>query len=217
MILNNFKRKRLYGMNNKIENSDVKMMKKSRYKEPKPFLRPSTSTNIIYEVNGLTEDEIEYVNSLNRPKSIMLDKIKALRKSGIKLKYVGMKNPIFEDNLRLIKQDFPEYLSEVIKMYYFNGEGSFRSALNAAVYWGLIADKDKSFYKEASIRFLEAVDSGMQAYIPWDGITNSENGAYLWQNTKFIRGATSRLDFMDLYQENGKTYIKLNFGIAIKE
>lgn len=148
---------------------------------------------------------------------MIIDKVKAIHADGGTLRFVRMKNSIFEENLRLIKQDFPEYLSEVIKMYYFNGEGSFRSALNAAVYWGLIADKDKSFYKEASIRFLEAVDSGLQAYIPWDGITNSENGAYLWQNTKFVRGATSRLDFMDLYQENGKTYIKLNFGITIKE
>lgn len=201
---------------NKTKDLADETMKKTNKKNQKYLLQPSTSTNLIYVVSGLTEDEIENINSLNRH-NIILNKIKVLRTSGVTLKFVGMKNPIFEDNLRLIKTDFPEYLSELVKMYYFDGESSCQRALDSAVYWGLITDKDKASYKEAFIRFLEAVDSGMRPYKSWDGTIDSENGSYLWHTTKFARGDTSRLKFMDFYKESGETYIKLNFGIIIKE
>lgn len=203
-------------MNNETKDFADETMKKSNKKNQTYLLQPATSTNLIYVVSGLTDDEIENINSLNRH-NIILNRIKVLRTSGVKLKFVGMKNPIFEDNLRLIKPDFPEYLSELIKMYYFDGVSSCQESLDSAVYWGLITDKDRASYKQAFIRFLEAVDSGMRPYIPWDGTINSENGSYLWHKTKFARGDTSRLKFMEFYRENGKTYIKLNFGIVIKE
>jgi type II restriction enzyme len=192
----------------------------------------------ILNASGATNFEYEIIqkNKLINPKSKPLIDLDRLLSDGESLKFVGIPNLNFRNNLFMIDSRMPELMGEMLKGYYL-GLGS--SLIDLTNY---IENQDplnmgthKHFYEHKIEELLLAVAFGMQPSTPWTGayeahggyIIVKENGElacyhvydrdrfkkFLYCNTKFDTPSRSRHKFGKIYEKNGKKFILLNLQI----
>ena len=82
------------------------------------LLNASGATNFIYEVSGLTLEDIERINSINTTTKI-IDRINAIYEKG-SLNFVEISNENFSDNLMLIDSNMEKMIAELLLEYYKN-------------------------------------------------------------------------------------------------
>ena len=201
------------------------------------LLNAGKTTNFIYEVDGLTNDQIEEINAINTRNKIQ-DKIKKMQEYGAIFYFKEMNNKNFRRNLIMIDSSMPEILANFLLCFYENNIKECKELIQ------LVGDKDPLQFGESIIyeykfrKFLSACALGMKPAKLWDGIDEANGGyiivkkdgeilayhiynrdffeQYLLNNTICEKASTSRHDYMKLYQKNGRTYIKLNLQIRFK-
>jgi hypothetical protein len=191
-------------------------------------LNASHSTNITYEVIGPTK-----APEFSDPSSVKKN-IKALNASGFSLKFDSFDSNIFHESLANIDSNLPQYLSELMLSYYENTTRT-RSILSLCEHiWGSGSGEDK--LKIGKIKkFLSSISMGLRPNQIWSGYPQDfgglllvkENGdvlfyylynlklfeEYLYSMLKFDTPSTSRHGFGQLYEVQGKQFIKLNLQI----
>lgn len=197
---------------------------KSKLGAPPTLLNASSATNFIYKIEGLDQDQMDRVNSVDS-KSKIKDRLALIQNDfGCELKYVRCEKPIHESNLRLVDSLMPEIISKLLLSYY-SGKGSKVSLLSDS-------EQESCRIKE----YLKAVMLGMFSNTTWDGNYNSNgsillesNGElklyhvvrdsilkeYLFENTKLDTPSSTRHRFGNVYKENGEFFIKLNLQIRM--
>ena len=199
------------------------------------LLNASGATNFIYEVSGLTVEDVERINSINTSTKI-IDRINAIYETG-SLKFVKISNEKFSDNLMLIDSNMEKMIAELLLEYYKNSESHCKKLVEK------IEEKNplgypsgKGFYEYKFKKFLCSVALGMMPSKSWNGKDEANGGyvivkhdgdvvayhiynrnafeEYLLNNTKFERGSSTRHNFGTLYiGEGNKIYINLNLQI----
>jgi len=206
---------------------------KSQLGSPSTLLNASGATNFEYEIVG--DGDPETLTGLKHLKGKTL--VQQLYANGFKLKYVGMCNVTFEDNLRMIDGQMPVIAATLLRLHY---EG--RGARVAEVLEALIEEDPCGYGKSSELQYrhkvktlLHAVALGMTPAREWDGSLIAGGGYvvvkelgqlvcfpsarvdafrdHLLDNTKFERASTKRHGYGRLFQDEGTTRICLNLQI----
>ena len=206
------------------------------------LLNAGKTTNFIYEISDFKPTEFQ-LNNINKidTKSKIKDRIEYVKQFGGNLNYITLEQDIFKNNLVLIDSLLPNILAEIIKTFFTSTLSSIKdlteyiNKTNPLKYDNQFAH---TFYEYKIKRFLTDVALGMTPSKVWNGIYDAtggylivkENGDvlcyhiynrnkfedYLFQNTKLETASSSRHDFGKIYNENGKSYFKLNLQIRFK-
>lgn len=213
---------------------------KSQLGTASTLLNAGRTTNFIYQLDGpkqLSDDHLKIVNGINT-RSKIKDRITWLQKHGCKLVFSHLENRIFQNNLILIDTALPTILSEMILDFYSSDKNKVAHLLDNLNSNNPIKYDDNSeqpFYEYKIKRLLSDIALGMTPSSTWNGVLDATGGylvvkedgdvlcyhiynrnefeSYLLKNTKFETASTSRHGFGSVYNEKGKSYIKLNLQI----
>ena len=108
------------------EEKELKYSIKSSLGSPATILNASMQTNFIYEVNGISKNDIEKINSINT-RTKLLDRIKMIRSLNGDINFVKVQNDNFEYNLKLIDSNMPNYLGDALLNSYEKNTKNLKS------------------------------------------------------------------------------------------
>ena len=214
-----------------------KMLKysiKSSIGSPATILNASQHTNFIYEVEGLDAKNIKEINSI-KTRTKLLDRYNMIKSLGGKIKFSKMECQNFDYNLRLIDSNMPEYLGDVLLNSYALENKNLKDLFLKYSHF-----TDKNFALKKLGDFLEGISFGFFPSVKWNGINDVNGGLivvkkdgkvvildliyfketvinYLIEETKLDSPSSTRYHMLELYEENGKIYFKLNLQIRYKK
>ena len=216
------------------EEKELKYSIKSSLGSPATILNASMQTNFIYEVNGISKNDIEKINSINT-RTKLLDRIKMIRSLNGDINFVKVQNDNFEYNLKLIDSNMPNYLGDALLNSYEKATKNLKSLF-------LMSSKfdDETFALKKLGDFLEGISFGFFPSQKWDGINDVNGGLivvkrngsvvildlvyyknevrkYLIDRTKFDSPSTTRYKMLELFEKDGKIYFTLNLQIRYSE
>lgn len=202
------------------------------------LLNASGNTNFIFKVEGVNEQAIDKVNSINTNKKI-IDRISAIHQLGGTLNFEKAEKSTMEYNLKLVDSHMPIIVGNMLYEFYVNRTSSIgqnisvlheKGRLNEIIGYGDLASltiKVKKLLVDVLLGFFPSKQ--------WNGnyesngtIVVKENGEqvgyhvidmvslqdYLFNNIKFDTPSVSRHRFASLYTENdGSMYFKLNLQL----
>lgn len=202
------------------------------------LFNPGITTNFIYEIIGNESVDIHEINRINTPPKIG-SRIQELTSKGFILEFLGIQSETLKLNLQLIDSDLPKILAELLLIKYStSGLASVLNTLqqltnNNPLMFNL--SLGHPFYEYKVKNFLTDVALGMTPARIWTGQYDATGGMiivredgelvcyhiynrnefqdYLLNNTHFEQASTSRYNFGDLYEEDGRFFIKLNLQI----
>lgn len=199
------------------------------------------ATNFIFEIENFSGNQ-ENINSIETQSKVR-DRINALLDSGATLKFVGAANKIFEENLVKIDSLLPALIAQMLVIYY-SGKAftipeinQYLESDNFSLVPGL--NPQPGFYEFKIKHFLMNSALGMTPGKAWDGLLPANGGYivvredgevvcyhmynqdafrdYLFKHTKLETPSTSRHEFGKVYQEDGKSFIKLNLQVRFTD
>ena len=212
---------------------------KSRLGASSTLINAGRTTNFIYQIVGdITSEIINDFNNLNK----FHDKFDLLNNIKCELKYVGMENQVFKNNLILIDSDLPQMLANVLKQYYCNGISVLSQAVNEVEKENPLKydlNCGQPFYTYKIKHLLTSAALGMMPATAWDGRFDANGGYlvvkrdgeilcyhfydrnrfedYLFTNAYLERSSTSRHEYASVIKEkDGSLSFKLNLQIRLK-
>ncbi|MBP5370766.1 MAG: HpaII family restriction endonuclease [Bacteroidales bacterium] len=215
---------------------------KSQLGNNSTLLNAGRTTNFRYKINGgtLTQKEVNEINSIDSRRKIR-DRVQALKEKGATLKYDGMDDSIFCNNLILIDSRLPEIIAEILYECYSTGNTDLKvltqsvSKRNPLCY---DISNNNPFYEYKIKQLLVAVALGMTPHNPWNGIYEANGGylvvkedgdvlcyhfydrnlfeEYLFCNTMLESASTTRHNYAQIYSYNDMNFFKLNLQIRFK-
>lgn len=197
------------------------------------LLNASGATNFVFEINGISDEDVERINSISTRTKI-LDRISDILSHG-EMRFVHAVNETFSSNLMLIDSYMEEIIASILMDYYQNKASDCKALVELTEEKNPIGYPRKGLYEYKFKKFLCSVALGMMPSREWDGHDEANGGyvivkqdgdvlayhlynrnafeTYLLNNTKLERGSTSKHGFARVYMENGKYYINLNLQI----
>ncbi len=213
---------------------------KSQFGNPATLVNASVHTNFIYEIKdwSATKKEIKQINELAPPKGKIRARIEKIREKGGQLEFSAMMSRNFKRNLIKVDSALPEILAEMV-LDYFSGEGSRIESVTKRLeqnrYLRRMYDLVEEDFAYKVKQFLGAYALGMVASTKWDGLTKAQGGylivkedgtivcyhlynkdefqEYLFKNTKFDTGSSTKHKFGTIYQEEDRFFINLNLQV----
>ncbi|MEK4082606.1 HpaII family restriction endonuclease [Psychrobacillus sp. FSL K6-1415] len=215
---------------------------KSRLGGNSTLLNSGETTNFNFEISPAldTASNIKLKSLVNAidSRSKIKDRIKYLLSNRYLLdfKNIGSKN--FKLNLQMIDTLLPEMVGEML-LYYYNGQATTMKELVDLLEENNPLDFDQSsdhkFYETKIKNFLTDVALGMTPQKKWTGLYDATGGyiivredgeivcyhiynrnefqEYLLRNTFLDTPSSSRYRFGEIYESQGKLFIKLNLQI----
>ncbi len=212
---------------------------KSQLGSPSTLLNAGRSTNFIYKIIGnLSKKDIRDINAIDT-RSKVRDRLSAIYERGAALRFREQYNRTFENNLILIDSSLPEILGNlVLDFYSASNRSTLRDLTDALKIQNPLhydIGQNHIFYEYKIKRFLTDIALGMKPATVWHGeyevkggyLIVTETGEiicyhiydknefedYLMNNTRLETASTSRHDFGEIYEQNGKLYFNLNLQI----
>ena len=206
---------------------------KSELGNPPTLLNASGATNFLFEVKGITDDDMKRFNAIDSRNKI-LDRISAITDKG-EMKFVHAVNDNFYSNLMLIDSYMEDIIANMLLDYYQDKASSCKALVDLVEEKNPLGYPRKGFYEYKFKKFLCSVALGMMPSKEWDGHDEANGGyvivkedgdvlayhiynrnafeTYLLNNTKLERGSTSRHGFAQIYKNSDKFYNNLNLQI----
>lgn len=197
------------------------------------LLNASGATNFVYEVRGITDEDMERINAIDT-KTKILDRIADIMKHG-EMKYIRVANANFSSNLMLIDSYMDNIIADMLLAFYQNKATDCKTIVDIVEEHNPLGYPRRGLYEFKFKKFLCSVALGMMPSKNWDGHDEANGGyvivkedgdvlayhlynrsafeTYLLNNTKLERGSTSRHGFASIYKENNKYFINLNLQI----
>jgi len=210
---------------------------KSQIGNPSTLLNAGQTTNFIYEIKNINENQIEEINAIDG-RSKIKDRLKRMKDLGGVIKYSSMQSQTFKSNMEIIDSSLPKLIAEYVYSFFTNSSNKIFDLTSDIISQDplKIGDKNKkAFYQNKIKHFLRSVSLGMTPTNSWDTnnevtggfivvkkdgeilcyhIYNKEDFEnYLYKNTKFDTASSSRHKFGLLYKEDDKLFFKLNLQI----
>lgn len=206
---------------------------KSELGMPPTLMNAGKTTNFIYEVSGLTAQDVEDINAISSSRKIK-DRIDAIIGKGGELEYLRTYSRILGDNLGMIDSQMEVVVAKMLIGYY-SGFASDCAGLTSYVSHFDPLNRTHEFYKHKIKDLLCAIALGMKPATPWNGMDEATGGyiivktdgevlayhiynrdsfrTYLINNTKLESGSSSRHEYGVLYEQEGRVLINLNLQI----
>lgn len=216
---------------------DVGFSIKSEVGNSPTLLNAGATTNFIYSVEGITSEQAKDINAIDTRTKIK-DRIKRITELGGTISFCDMNDKKFKRNLIMIDSSMPQIIGEILKYHYLEDIKDCKKLVE------LVGERDPLLYGETVMyeykfkKFLCSCALGMTPSKQWDGLDEANGGyiivkadgeilayhiynrdafeKYLLDNTVLERASTTRHDFMSLYEEDGKMFIKLNLQVRFK-
>ena len=198
------------------------------------LINATGATNFIYEVEGLSNEQIDSINAIDTRTKIK-DRMERIFNEASSVKFVKVSSDVFSNNLMLIDSRLHEIVAASLVCHYKDGYTTCRDVVNALEQANSLSFPVSGFYTYKFKELLCCAALGMTPATAWDGHDEANGGyivvtskgnvlayhiynrdffkEYLMNNTKYERASTSRHGYASLYKENGRTYIKLNLQI----
>jgi hypothetical protein len=200
------------------------------------LLNASGATNFVFEIDGLTDQQMDEINAIETKHKI-LDRVARILQYG-SLAFKKADSPVFADNLMMIDSRMEEIIAEMLLCHYSTDTKGCEAVALAMEEQNPLKFPRKGLYEYKMKKFLCSVALGMNPSKEWDGHDEANGGyiivttdgdvlayhiynrdffeSYLLKNTKFEHGSSSRHKYASIYKEDGKMYIKLNLQIRFK-
>lgn len=216
---------------------DVGFSIKSEVGGAPTLMNAGQTTNFIYRVKGITSKQAEEINAIDT-KTKIKERMKAIKECGGTVEYAGMNHAGFKRNLMMIDTNMPQIIGNMLLYHYDEDIKECKKLVE------LLGERDPLAYGESMMyeykfkKFLCSCALGMKPAKVWDGLDEANGGyiivkadgeilayhiynrnffeQYLLDNTIIERASTSRHDYMSLYEENGKMFIKMNLQVRFK-
>lgn len=214
------------------KNMDVKLSYsiKSQIGSPATILNSSKHTNFIYRVKNISDNDMEYINSINTHHKLK-DRIYNLQNMGADIEFIGLSSNVFERNLKMVDYKLPEVLAEVLLKSYKNNEKNLKKLFYESTIY-----KSKNLSEKKLKDFLEAISFGIMPSKEWNGINKVNGGIiivsnnkniyvldmiyfsdevrkYLLENTKLDSPSSKRYNMLNIYKENNNFFFTLNLQV----
>ena len=217
---------------------------KSMLGSPSTLLNAGRTTNFIYKIENinLSDNEIEYINSLSPDNAKVQARIKEIINKGGSLCFKEPESSVFESNLTLVDSLLPQIMSDVLLMYYSGESGSSLKDITEKLQienpLNFNIKHAHKFYEYKIKRLLTDIALGMVPGKVWTGIYEANGGYlivkkdgdvvcyhiydknnfenYLLSNTRLDTGSTTRHEFGTIYKKDNNYYINLNLQIRFK-
>jgi hypothetical protein len=198
------------------------------------LINATGATNFIYEVEGLSDEQINSINDIQTRTKIR-DRMDRIFNEATSVKFIKVNSDTFSNNLMLIDSRMHEIIAASLICHYKDGYTKCSEVINALEETNPLNFPVSGYYNYKFKELLCSAALGMTPATAWDGHDEANGGyiivtstgnvlayhiynrdyfkEYLVNNTKYERGSTSRHGYASLYKENGKTYLKLNLQI----
>lgn len=206
---------------------------KSELGSPPTLLNASGATNFVFEIKGITDADMERINSISTRTKI-LDRMADILSCG-EMKFVHAVNETFSSNLMLIDSYMEDIIASMLIDYYQNKASDCKSLVELTEDKNPVGYPRKGFYEYKFKKFLCSVALGMMPSKEWDGHDEANGGyvivkedgdvlayhlynrnafeTYLLNNTKLERGSTTKHGFAFVYKTGDNYFINLNLQI----
>lgn len=223
-------------MSNRIINK-VGYSIKSSLGSPATLLNASNNTNFRYKVDGLNDNDVSIINSI-QTRTKLIDRLDYINSKETFIEFDTVPSNILNQNLQMIDSRLPEILADLLLTSYETGIKHIEKLIE------IIADKNiinysgntYQFYKKKIGDFLLNITLGLMPGELWNGeytvtggILLVENNGdilvldaiyykeylvrYLIRNTKLDSPSSNRYKMFDIYDKNGNKYFNLNLQI----
>ncbi|MBN2597869.1 MAG: HpaII family restriction endonuclease [Marinifilaceae bacterium] len=193
----------------------------------------------IYKISNLDlPDELIYKINFIATSSKIRDRISRIIELGGSLEFLKTENPIFSNNLTLIDSLLPRIVSEILVLFYSNGQKSLKELIEMVEENNSLnfdQSQQHQFYIYKMKRFLTDIALGMMPATVWTGQYDATGGYlvvkedgdvlcyhiynrndfenYLLNHTKLETASSSRHGFGLIYKESEELFFKLNLQI----
>ncbi len=216
---------------------NVRFSIKSEVGNAPTLVNAAETTNFIYKVTGLNKKQADLINSINTRTKIK-DRISKILDIGGNIEYIGMNHDGFKRNLIMVDSSMPLILGNMLLYSYIEDIKDCHKLVE------LLGNRDPLQYGDPLMyiykfkKFLCSCALGMKPAKPWNGLDEANGGyiivkadgeilayhiynrdffeQYLLDNTKLDRASTTRHKYMNIYEENGELYIKMNLQVRFK-
>lgn len=216
---------------------------KSDVGSPPTLINAAKNTRIKYKVKGLTDQDIEEINAIDKihSREYIKARMSLLFNRATKIEFDCIKDETFEDNLVMLDSLLPSVFGELVLLHYkLIEKAAYDCELLVDILSGLnpLKYRRKNVYRYKFKKMITAAALGMTAGKEWDGYETATGGyiiikkngdvlcfhlynrdyfeEYLMKNTQFDRPSASKCDYGYLYKENEECYIDLNVQIRFK-
>lgn len=201
------------------------------------LLNAGMTTNFIYKVSGISSEQLEEINAIDTRTKIK-DRISKIIEYGGRMEYLGMNHDGFKRNLIMIDSNMPQLIGNMLLYFYMEDVKECDRLVEMLGERDPLGYGDTVLYTYKFKKFLCSCALGMKPAKAWDGLDEANGGyiivkadgeilayhiynrnffeQYLLDNTILERASTNRHDYMNLYEENGEMFIKLNLQVRFR-
>lgn len=204
---------------------------KSNFGNNSTLLNASSGTNFIFNITNNINNSYFHLKTKALLDNIEIDNIL----------FYELESNVFNENLQMIDSNLPKILSYILLFYFKKYGTNLNNLLNILIKFNPLKYTDTNIYKIKVSEFLIAIALGMVPKTKWNKIYEANGGLiviknngdvgtfyiinqilfknlgdYLLEKTYLDTPSTNRHKFGMLYNENDKTYLKLNLQIRIK-
>jgi len=210
---------------------------KSQLGQAATLLNSSGSTNVIYEIIADSNKTQRDIPDLTKSPSSHPQNIRSIYAAGYKLEFREYQNIVFSENLSYVDSKLPEHLARVLLQSYISDDVKDFSRISEMVFPLSSRASDQPLFKLREL--LGAISMGLRPSSTWKGNSSKFKGLmvvkkdgnlvfyylntrlnfeeYLFNNVRFDRPSTSRHKYGQVFEEDGRYFIKLNLQIRFKK
>ena len=209
-----------------------------------PLLDGGRTANLKLEQTGVkfAVPTVNKVNALPESPNEVAERMLMIERLGGVLKYSDVADRVFRCNLLMIDLHFPRMLAEMVRLMHLEGITRVSELTERIKEFNPLKIKDEliqkhGFYEYKMKQFLLALALGMRPAKIFRGTDSAVEGMllvdgqgellcyhqscrqdfaeFLYQNTRFEKGALEKDKYGFLERENGSWYFKLNVKIGL--
>lgn len=210
---------------------------KSQLGQAATLLNSSGSTNVIYEIIADSNKTQRDIPDLTKSPSSHPQNIRSIYAAGYKLEFQEYQNIVLSENLSYVDSKLPEHLARVLLQSYISDDVKDFSRISEMVFPLSSRASDQPLFKLREL--LGAISMGLRPSSTWKGNSSKFKGLmvvkkdgnlvfyylntrlnfeeYLFNNVRFDRPSTSRHKYGQVFEEDGRYFIKLNLQIRFKK
>lgn len=212
---------------------------KSKFGQNPTLFNAGSSSQFLYKLSGMTDVLMNEFNSISDNGGRGWSKCKAyLREHNISMEFSRTKNPIYNDNLFLIRESMSQIMAWCVKDRLIDSPKDYEvmETVGRMITVNPLNVPNPQIYYEKAIKdFLMAGFTGMTAGKPWDGREQVNGGYisvmddgdvlcyhsndreafrdYLYRNTHFEYVAAEKYVWSQIEKIDGEYYLPLNISI----
>lgn len=217
---------------------------RSRLSNMNPLLDGGRAANLKFEQTGVkfAVPTVNKVNALPESPNEVVERMMMIERLGGVLKYSDVADRVFRSNLLMIDLHFPRMLAEMIRLMHLDGITRISESTEIIKKINPLKIKEElitkhGYYEYKMKQFLLALALGMRPAKIFNGTDSAVEGIilingsgellcyhkwekkifedFLFNNTRFEKGAVEKDKYGFLERENGVYYFKLNAKIGL--